>query len=492
MGFGAFEGTLNAAHADPILTEAMSARWPECLREVAFGPSPGFTPWEDGLALLHTSVMPVPDRLVPLALVDDQSLACAVLWSAPADGTSAGTVVRWHLGKIPAQEQGRTLDVDPLLYLASLAQELTARESGFRLMTDKIFPDYEAKYVSQGRMPRAFVTRPVRLACQNVVAGLAAFAHDSTFDGLSVAAWQTCELPHVATHEANRAMTALLLCEAFQSGGTMEIRFDRSDYGPHPEGRVPAALVRYARSVGVVVGGDDGAQAWISPTEARKLFLAVTPMPLELHERVLRAAQLGHSSPERMCYTLMSQTWREIELDFMLAVSARAHSVLTGGADVTDRGARQAESDVARAALILGMLHRRLDSKDAAVGDGAGLRVLEDNRHGVTWRVNPQAAAVEFQGLPELPLPWLVQSIPLAARDGRLTVLPRTLISHETLDHARQFQTAGHSVLVVLPADADPTFLQEEGIAAAACPDRLGEIDLGIESRLTRARVARA
>src|SRR5437588_445093 len=102
-----------------------------------------------------------------------------------------------------------------------------------------------------------------------------------------------------------------------------------------------------------------------------------------------------YSSPERPCYPLMSQNWREIELDFMLAVSARAHSILTGGASVEDRGARQAESDVARAAVMLGMFYRRLDSKDTATGDGAGLRVLEDNRHGVTWQVKPAEGAVE-------------------------------------------------------------------------------------------------
>jgi hypothetical protein len=491
MGFELADDVLDAAHADPALAEAMSAVWPEVVSDVAFGPSQGFTSWEEGLALLRSAVTPAPRSLVPIALADDQSLACAVI-SALSESGVGGTVVRWHLGAVPLAEQGHVLDVDPFLYLESLAQELAARESGFRLMTDKIFPDYDARYLSQERKPRAFATRPVRLACQNVVAGLAAFAHDSTFDGLGVAAWQTCELPHVATHEANRAMTALLLCEAFQSGGTMEIRFDRSEYGPHPEGRVPASLRRYARSVGVWLSDGGGVDARITPTEARDLFLAVTPMPDELRERVDAAVAQAHVSPERLCYTLMSQTWREIELDFMLAVSARSHSILTGGASVEDRGARQAEADVARAAVLLGMLYRRLDSKDAATGDGSGLRVLEDNRHGVSWRINPEAGAVEFTGVPHLPVPWLPQDSGLVARDGRLTVLPRAVATHETIGHARQFEAAGRHVLVVLPADADGTLLRDAGIVIAACPDRLGEIDLAIEGRLTRARVARA
>ncbi len=359
-------------------------------------------------------------------------------------------------------------------------------------MTDKIFPDYDTKYLSEGRKPRAFATRPVRLACQNVVAGLAAFAHDSAFDGLSVAAWQTCELSHVATHEANRAMTALLLCEAFQSGGTMEIRFDRSDYGPHPEGRVPASLRRYARTVGVWLSDGDGADAYITPAEARDLFLAVTPMPADLRDRVDAAVEQAHSSPERLCYTLMSQTWREIELDFLLAVSARAHSILVGGAEVEDRGARQAESDVARSAVMLGMFYRRLDSKDAATGDGTGVRVLEDNRHGVTWRVEPTKGAVTFSGVPRLPVPWLPPGSGLTARDGRLTVLPRAFASEELVTQVRHLEAEGTDALVVMPADSETAILATAGVTVATCPDRLGEIDLTVEARLTRARVARA
>jgi len=490
MGYEPTE-VLDAACADPALAEAMSVTWPEVVRDVGFGPSNGFMSWEDGLGLLASAVMPAPCSLVPIALVDEQSLACAVLGDLDGSG-AGGNVVRWHLGAVPAAEQGRLLDVDPFLYLESLAHELAAREPGYRLMTDRVFPDYNAKYLSQGRKPRMFATRPVRLACQNVVAGLAAFAHDSSFDGLSVAAWQTCELPHVATHEANRAMTALLLCEAFQSGGTMEIRFNRSEYGPHPEGRVPASLRRYARTVGIWLSDSGGQDARVTPAEARDLFLAVTPMPAELRERVDTAVAQGHSSPERLCYTLLSQTWREIELDFMLAVSARAHSILVGGASVEDRGARQAESDAARAAVMLGMFYRRLDSKDTATGDGSGLRVLEDNRHGVTWQVKPAEGAVEFMGVPRLPVPWLPPGSGLTARDGRLTVLPRAVATREVVTHARQLEAEGKDVVVILPADASTARLADAGIVVSACPDRLGEVDLTVESRLTRARVARA
>ena len=97
-------------------------------------------------------------------------------------------------------------------------------------------------------------------------------------------------MPHVATHEANRALAALTLCDAFQNGGTMEIRFDRDarfmqdgkpiTYHGHPEKAVPASLRRFGRTVGVTLGAEDPRA--ITPAEARELFLAITPMPAEL------------------------------------------------------------------------------------------------------------------------------------------------------------------------------------------------------------------
>jgi hypothetical protein len=120
MGYEPTEEVLDAARADPALAEAMSVTWPEAVREVAFGPSIGFTSWEDGLGLLASAVMPAPRFLMPVALIDEQSLACAVLGDLDGSG-AGGSVVRWHLGAVPVAEQGRLLDVDPFLYLESLA-----------------------------------------------------------------------------------------------------------------------------------------------------------------------------------------------------------------------------------------------------------------------------------------------------------------------------------------------------------------------------------
>ena len=380
-----------------------SIGWSPEVAPLLFTPraSGGFS-LDDGYELLERSIGEV-DELLPLALVDRDSIACVVLRDGFA-GLAEGEVVRVHVADVPVERQLRALDVNALFYVHSLEEELKARPEGLRRILDYIGPAYEQTYLEHEKRPRDFVVRPVRIACQNVIVALGAIAQDAAFDGLSVVAWQTCEVPHVAAHEANRALAALTLADAFQNGGTMEIRFDRKarvildgevvEFDGHPEKRVPASLRRFGRTVGVDLGAEDPAA--ITPAEARSLFLAITPMPPALRRRALHAEQVHGITPERLCFTLLSQTWREIELDFQLACSERAHSILTGGADWRDRSARQAEMEVARAAIMTGMLFRKLNTRDAA-GSADGVRVVEDASLGVEWQVHEDLGAVEFR-----------------------------------------------------------------------------------------------
>jgi hypothetical protein len=437
---------------------------------------------------------PLPSWLLPLGWVDEESLACVVTETMGV-AIQVGQVRRLHLSPVPAETQLALLDIDPLLYVASLEEEFTARPSGLRRVLDQIGPAYENSHLEKEKRPRDFVVRPVRIACQNVIVALGAIAQDSTFDGLSVPAWQTCEVPHVATHEANRALAALTLCDAFQNGGTMEIRFVRKarilhkgrplDYDGHPERKVPASLRRFGRTVGVTLGGDDPAA--ITPREARALFLAITPMPPGLRERVDDAVQHRAITPERICFLLLSQVWREIELDYLLATSGRAPSIVGGGAEWTDRLARQAESESCRAAVTTGMLHRRLNATDAAAADdNSTVRVVEDRTKGVEWVIHPDDAAITFTGLDPLDaVPW---TRGLTGVDT-LTVFPRTAITADVIADVARADVPGHRALLV-PADV-PTPPRDLPVALLRCPDRLADIDKTIEERLLKSRISR-
>jgi len=478
------------------------------------GPSGESPDFEWALELSNQSQWPIPKNLIPILPVDEKSFACVVASDLAGDPLPGeGAVVRWHLDVDDELHQAALLDTDPHAYITSYAEELRSRQIGLDRVLNEIGPAYEVNYLGAERRPRDFVVRPVRIACQNVIVALGAFTHDATIDGMAVVAWQTCEVPHVAAHEGSRALAALMLCDAFQSGGTMEIRFDRpasvvasgtsgesgnpvevnARYKGHPEGRVPASLRRFSRTLGIELGKADPSS--ISPSEARDLFLAVTPMPEQLRHRVMDAVERGISSPERLCFALLSSSmWKEIELDFMLAISNRTASILRGGAPWQNRFARQSESNIARTALMVGMFFRRLVGTDGAGDAGGEARVLEDSRHSSHWEVLPAIAGVIYRNTPQGPIPWVTSSLapPELVKAGELIVLPRTKIDSETLDLVRRLAEA-QMVGIMIPKGA-PRLRDElvpEGVIILECPEREAQLDIQIERKLLVARTAR-
>jgi hypothetical protein len=257
---------LDDTPAEPALSELL-------YRVVAPFTEPPSLPW--AFALLQQAAQRPPLELVPVAPVDDRSIACVVSGrlgrSLPAD---YGAVVRWHLDDIPARAQRALLDVDLPSYLETYRTEITTRQQGLERFGERVA---EYDLARGGKTPRAHEPRPIRKACQNVVIGQGNWHHDGAFNGLNVTDWQTCQVPHVAAYEGNRGLLASTLAEAFRAGGTMEVRFD-----DHLERRVPASLRQYGRVMGCEPGRRDG-QA-IAPEEARELMLAVTPMNDGLRE----------------------------------------------------------------------------------------------------------------------------------------------------------------------------------------------------------------
>lgn len=449
------------------------------------------------LRVLDVSEREPPPHLFPIAVVDSRSLAAVACqeMQGPA-GAAAGLVFRWFLSDVPDKYQLALLDTDAVLYIDSLEEELAAREGGLERVLDSIGPAYKQQFREAGRRAPHWALRPVRLACQNTIVGLSAITHDSTFDGLAVAAWQTCEVAHVATHEGNRALAALMLCDAFQNGGTMEIRFDRpttielkegtKTFEGHPEGQVPASLRRYGRTVDVPLGADN--RGYISPSEARQLFWAVTPMPADLRRRAERATATYGLTPERLCFTLLSQTWREIELDFMLSTSNRVPEILQGGSPWRARLARQSEMELCRAALMIGMYFRRVNNSDTA-SDREGPRPVEDATKGVTWTVHEDIGAVTFSNLDEDALPWGPTG---RAAPDVISVLPRPHATQDDLDVIRDAKVPGVRALMI-PGDAPlNSTLDSDGLLILSCPRRVADLDRDAEHKLTASRLARA
>lgn len=425
---------------------------------------------------------------MPLTYVDDRSLACVVC--VPEGGEAAGaegTVVRWHLDDIPPRQQGRLLDTDAWTYAKSLVREASTYKSGLEGVRREA-KEYHRSYTEKKRTAKPEVLRPFQLACQNVIIGLAAMRHDEVTNAHLVQYWQVCDVPHVATYEGCRALAVLTLCDAFQAGGTMELDFSR-----HPERQVPAALQRYGRTLGVELGEEIKGGTSVSPAEARELFLAVSPMPSDLRLRVEALADAGEVSIEALCYSLMSPIWRPIELDFLLACSGRAGSVLRGGAPLGDRG-RAAEFEVGRAALIAGMFFQRLNGKDTAGPDIPDAeRIFDDTTHGMEWSVLEEFGAVRLTGVPDGVLPW---QRPASDNDleivdgGEVVVMPRANPVPADVDTLARLErrAGGAPVFGIVPAGAKTPDVGR----FLYCPDPLRDLDARVAQNMLSAKLARS
>ncbi len=452
---------------------------------------------------LRDAIDPPPANLLPIVPVCDSSFACAVcdrdifdeslkngeviiFEEALANG-EAFEVVRWHLGIVDERKQAELLDVDAMVFLESVNEELSHREAE-RNSVLKTADSYYETYVVDGRRPRVEALRPVQLACQNVIIGLASLRHDPVFDGLRVEAYATCEVAHLATGEADRAMAALILCDAFQSGGTMEIRFGPSG---HRERHIPPALVRYARARGLTLGARDPCS--ISPSEARELFLLVTPMPDQLRFLACEAFARGQITPERLCYSLMAGIWSDIELAYILATTARAPRILEGGSDTQLRLARSAETEICRSALMTGMLLRRLDNATEPDAASEAVELNEDWRLDTRWAIKSDLASIAFSATPGQAMPWYsVGSLSALPHDREaIIVLPRGTPLPSDADLLRQIEVwqPEAAVFLLVPADADVTTFDD--VPYLLCPQTLDELDQTIRRKLDNLRIAR-
>ena len=139
----------------------------------------------------------LPQSLLPFCVVDEASIACVL--TQDDDYYATGEIVRVFLTDVEHRFQCALLDMHPLAYMTSLEQELPAREEGLRRVLDEIGPAYQEAYWRKTSGPVTSSSgRSDRLPERD--RGARRLRPGPTFDGLSVVAWQTCEVPHVATH----------------------------------------------------------------------------------------------------------------------------------------------------------------------------------------------------------------------------------------------------------------------------------------------------
>ena len=236
-----------------------------------------------------------------------------------------------------------------------------------------------------GKLPRATVRRPYRIACQDHIVALFVVRHAKESDALEVEVFLAYEpfylgeppddLPPPGQPRypykpltAARALTLTLLSEAFRCGASLRLRFtrdvERADGDPAKHGRVPAALVQLAALYGVE--GIDPESGVLEPAQARPLYIALTQFPPDLDTAIRRLAADGLLSAERASYLIHHGVWSVPELEGIVRSSPYPDLVLDGEVPPEQRSLYRHAQLLVRTALLGGMLDRVLTARNPA------------------------------------------------------------------------------------------------------------------------------
>jgi len=357
-------------------------------------------------------------------------------------------------------------------------------------------------HTSGGTLPRAHLWRPYRFCVQDVVLGLTVIRHDPRLNRLEVDVFLTADIPEYERGSGCRALALILLCDAYKSGGSMEIHFTKRVEG----GRVPAELVGLAGALGVPlkhpeVGG-------LTPRESNDLLMALSGLGDESVRALRKLEQQGRLSPAGACYALHHGVWSATELEIVLRTSQWPESILRGEHPEESWHLFQFDLFVGRTALMASYLERQLGARVHRLGDA--VEELEDNRVELESSYDPSSMTLGFRAAAEsVEIPWLAREdmpgtlpagtwlrVLLRARDQ--AELPGEFVAD--LEAARKHQRAHPRdiVCVLVPADVRRLdFTREYDLAARAgigivvCPELTHLMDQDVRVRLKDVRIQR-
>jgi hypothetical protein len=423
-----------------------------------------------------------PDDLVPVEILGEQQLACVRV-----DGSPDPPVVHIDLeADIP---QASPVVLAPSFSVFANEWLSDVRSIGALLGTVRRID----RDVTAGKRPADKAARPddwraYRLCSQDIVVALLAVRHDRDENLTRVGALSIATLPDFPALEPARATMAAILCDAYRSGGTLEIRFQGGVGGKARPRPMPRLIADLMRAAGVAPTSRRDA---IAPDAAAQLFAYCARLP----DSVRAVTDGGPASlTAATSFAALSGLWDVVHLQVLLGEASDPGLLLRGGAHPLHRIAHLRDRETLRAALLAGTLDRTLRRRaDASERDS------EDDLRDVTFAYD--AGVLRYEAQSPLLCDWWLDSAPAPACSIAVCVcaagrdeLPNRLPAAIALAQQR-----GHNVLVgrdylSLP-QATRTGLQSDaarhGVYLMVAPDYVLTLDADAEKRLARARTTR-
>ncbi len=340
----------------------------------------------------------IPKNLIPIQdLGESKGIACLQCQKSQSP-TSDASVVLWKFDSKPGPQSIVTLEHDFATYLSQVLITIKHRGTAFRVMGEHV-QNFDRDYLSVEKLPRNYVWRPYRFCSQDVVLGLTVVRHSVDNNCLEVDVCLTSDVLEFEEGIGAKITTSFLLSEAYKCGGSLEIRFSENVEG----GRVPTAICELAEKYGVSL--QYVREGRIAPSEARLLYLAISEFSESLRNRIVDLYQEGRLSIERPCYTLYHGLWTRSQIEHIILGSPQPESILGGDTQPEQRHLYLNDLKHASAAVIGGVLDRKLAKRERNTGSEA--LDLEDDVRPLEINFVPDYYAKVYSCAEEIPLPWV-------------------------------------------------------------------------------------
>ncbi len=330
--------------------------------------------------------------------------------------------------------------------------------------------------------------RSYRICSQDVIVALAMLTHDRDASVTRVAALPISTLPDFPRLEPARVAMGVVLCDAYRSGGTLEIRFQSGKGRQGRPLRVPAQVTELLRAAGCHVHPRSTA---ISAADAATLFRYCARLPPSIHTH-LGAHSTGLSSA--VSYAALSGLWSAVHLEVLLTGADDPELLLRGGVHPLRRLGHLRDLEILRTAVMADTLLRtfqqldpngRYDSEDDLVevgfqfADGL-LRYTSDTPLSCTWWEGPapeperQLNVLPCAATKDTLVERLPSALARAASQGAALLVARDFLSLPEADRDQWLRVARLHDVPILVA-----------------PDYVLTLDSDAGRRLARARTTR-
>jgi hypothetical protein len=369
---------------------------------------------------------------------------------------------------------------------------------------------FEYKHDKGGKIPRSHLWRPYRFCVQDIILGITVIRHNRTFNHLDVDVFLTASIAEYEAESGCRAISLILLADAYKSGGSMEIKFSRNVEG----GKIPSELVRLAGNLGVVFADID--QGLITPPEAKQLFMALSGFPATVAETISTLENAGRLSAASLCYAMHHGIWTTEEIEIILALSQAPETILANGPGPEVWHLFHYDLLIGRTAMFGSYLDRYMLHREhqPLIDDAEGTVIeLEDDERLVSIGFDPVYCAKNYQidsSESDIPLPWHPEqqvNRPLKGGDV-LHVLLRARDTVELvhclnrdIEQALEIQKANPEYIVGIMVPADYHRLDAEkkqqfremanNVVLIVCPEFANQLDAAVWKRLDAVKVMR-